>query len=197
MVRLRQRVVIVPDTDGTLDPPVRRVQGVGVVAAVVAPGRRSRPWSRARRRCRCGCGRPGRRGTPGSFQQTTSGNQRGTVSAMVPPGRSTRTSSTSAWMSAGTCSRISAATIRSNSPSAKGRQCVALLHVGLGTRRHLAGRRHRGEHVAGPGRARRRPGRGRRRRRRGGTSRTRVGRRRSRGRAPAPPAAARAGRSQR
>src|SRR6478735_2149530 len=50
----------------------------------------------------------------------TSGSQRGTVIASVPPGRSTRTSSliasTSAWM----CSRISAATMRSNSPSANG-----------------------------------------------------------------------------
>src|SRR6478735_1352331 len=50
----------------------------------------------------------------------TSGSQRGTVRAIVPPGRSTRTSSPSAWMSAGTCSRISAATTRSNSPSANG-----------------------------------------------------------------------------
>src|SRR6476619_1032871 len=50
----------------------------------------------------------------------TSGSQRGTVRAIVPPGRSTRTSSPSAWMSAGTCSRISAATTRSNSPSPNG-----------------------------------------------------------------------------
>src|SRR5690349_20472543 len=51
----------------------------------------------------------------------TSGSQRGTETASVPPGRSTRTSSliasTSAWM----CSSTSAATTRSNSPSAKGR----------------------------------------------------------------------------
>src|SRR4051794_40892556 len=50
----------------------------------------------------------------------TSGSQRGTETASVPPGRSTRTSSlmasTSAWM----CSSTSAATTRSNSPSANG-----------------------------------------------------------------------------
>src|SRR3954447_16912935 len=50
----------------------------------------------------------------------TSGSQRGTETARVPPGRRTRTSSliasTSAWM----CSSTSAATIRSNSPSANG-----------------------------------------------------------------------------
>src|SRR6478735_5337177 len=50
----------------------------------------------------------------------TSGSQRGTVMAIVPPGRRTRTSSviasTSAWM----CSSTSAATMRSNSPSANG-----------------------------------------------------------------------------
>src|SRR6478609_9450701 len=56
-----------------------------------------------------------------SFQLTTSGIQRGTEIASVPPGRTTRTSSliasTSAWM----CSSTSAATTRSNSPSANGR----------------------------------------------------------------------------
>src|SRR3954453_6470239 len=50
----------------------------------------------------------------------TSGSQRGTETASVPPGRRTRTSSliasTSAWM----CSSTSAATTRSNSPSANG-----------------------------------------------------------------------------
>src|SRR3954454_15636178 len=50
----------------------------------------------------------------------TSGSQRGTEMARVPPGRRTRTSSviasTSAWM----CSSTSAATMRSNSPSANG-----------------------------------------------------------------------------
>src|SRR3954454_21491244 len=55
-----------------------------------------------------------------SFQQIASGSHRGTVIAIVPPGRSTRTSSSSAWRSAGTCSRISAATIRSNYPSPNG-----------------------------------------------------------------------------
>src|SRR6476661_4027680 len=39
---------------------------------------------------------------------------------MVPPGRSTRTSSSMAWMSAGMCSSTSEATTRSNSPSANG-----------------------------------------------------------------------------
>src|SRR3954463_9419034 len=50
----------------------------------------------------------------------TSGSQRGTEIARVPPGRRTRTSSliaaTSAWM----CSSTSAATTRSNSPSPNG-----------------------------------------------------------------------------
>src|SRR5688572_25332470 len=49
-----------------------------------------------------------------------SGNHRGTVTAMVPPGRRTRTSSSMAWMSAGMCSSTSDATTRSNSPSANG-----------------------------------------------------------------------------
>src|SRR6476469_3316496 len=54
-----------------------------------------------------------------------SGNHRGTETASVPPGRSTRTSSSMAWMSAGMCSSTSAATTRSNSPSAKGSESAS------------------------------------------------------------------------
>src|SRR3954454_12147791 len=60
-----------------------------------------------------------------SLQQIASGSHRGTVIAIVPPGRRTRTSSSRAWRSAGTCSRISAATTRSNSPSPKGSESAS------------------------------------------------------------------------
>src|SRR5512139_4025836 len=60
-----------------------------------------------------------------SAQQIFSGNQRGTVTAIVPPGRSTRTSSAIAASSSGMCSRTSAATTRSNSPSAKGSESAS------------------------------------------------------------------------
>ncbi len=49
-----------------------------------------------------------------------SGPQRGTVTAMVPPGRSTRASSAMADSSSGMCSRTSDAMTRSKEPSAKG-----------------------------------------------------------------------------
>ena len=122
VVGLHQRVLVVVDADRALDPPVRRVQAVGVVR-----GRRTtRPAlcgladqlvvgvdpDVAARRCR-----GSRRRAP---SRSISGSQRGTVTAIVPPGRSTRTSSAIAWMSAGMCSRTSAATTRSNSPSANG-----------------------------------------------------------------------------
>ena len=123
--------------------------GVAAGPSVVQAGAR-RPCRPAPRRCRSGCGRPGRCGSRRTAaSRSTSGSQRGTVTATVPPGRSTRTSSAIAWMSAGMCSRISAATIRSNSPSANGSdERVALLDVGLGARGHLAGLLHRAEHVA-------------------------------------------------
>ena len=56
-----------------------------------------------------------------SAQQTFSGSQAGTVMAMVPPGRSTRVSSSSAARSSGTCSITSEAMIRSKAPSVNGR----------------------------------------------------------------------------
>ena len=51
-----------------------------------------------------------------SSQLTTSGPHRGTVTAIVPPGRSTRTSSAIAVVSSAMCSSTSEATIRSNEP---------------------------------------------------------------------------------
>ena len=93
------------------------------------------------------------------------GSQRGTVTAIVPPGRSTRTSSAIAAVSSGMCSSTSEATTRSNSPSANGSdERVALLDVGLGARR--APRPPRASRRTGRARrrARRRPGRRRPRR---------------------------------
>ena len=58
----------------------------------------------------------------GERQQTCSGSQAGTVTAMVPPGRSTRASSSSAAWSSGMCSSTSEAMTRSKAPSAKGRR---------------------------------------------------------------------------
>ena len=55
-----------------------------------------------------------------SAQQTRSGSQAGTVTATVPPGRSTRAISFSAAASFGMCSSISATMMPSNDPSAKG-----------------------------------------------------------------------------
>ncbi len=55
-----------------------------------------------------------------SAQLIASGTQRGTVTAMVPPGRSTRASSLMAARSSGMCSRTSDAITRSKVPSGKG-----------------------------------------------------------------------------
>ena len=49
-----------------------------------------------------------------------SGSQRGTVTAIVPPGRNTRTNSAMAAASVGMCSRTSAAITRSKAPSGNG-----------------------------------------------------------------------------
>ena len=57
-----------------------------------------------------------------SAQQTFSGSQAGTVMAMVPPGRSTRVSSSRAARSSGTCSMTSEAMTRSKEPSVNGRR---------------------------------------------------------------------------
>ena len=57
-----------------------------------------------------------------SAQLTASGPNRGTVTAMVPPGRSTRDSSAMAVPSSGMCSRTSDAMTRSKLASAKGRR---------------------------------------------------------------------------
>ena len=56
-----------------------------------------------------------------SAQLIASGPQRGTVTAMVPPGRSTRASSRMAARSSGMCSSTSEAMTRSKVPSGKGR----------------------------------------------------------------------------
>ncbi len=55
-----------------------------------------------------------------SAQHTLSGRNDGTVTAMVPPGRRTRTSSRMAPKSSSMCSSTSAAMMRSNVPSGKG-----------------------------------------------------------------------------
>ena len=56
-----------------------------------------------------------------SAQLMASGTQRGTVTAMAPPGRSTRASSRMAAVSSGMCSSTSEAITRSKVASAKGR----------------------------------------------------------------------------
>ena len=55
-----------------------------------------------------------------SAQHTRSGSQAGTVTAMVPPGRSTLVSSRAAAPSSGMCSMTSDAMMRSKVPSANG-----------------------------------------------------------------------------
>ena len=92
-LRTGQRVGVV-DADRALQPPVRRVQRVRVVRAAQRRGPPPRASARARAGGRCARGRRACRGSRwSSAQQTRSGQRVGTVTAMRPPGRSTRTSS--------------------------------------------------------------------------------------------------------
>ena len=60
-----------------------------------------------------------------SAQQTRSGSRRGTETASRPPGRSTRTSSSIAAPSSGTCSSVSEQITRSIDPPASGRRVTS------------------------------------------------------------------------
>ena len=148
---------------------------------------------------RCGRGRPGVSWySSDSAQLMTSGPQRGTVTAMAPPGRSTRASSRMAAASSGMCSSTSEAITRSKVPSAKGSAQRVALH---GRRRVARGDLprldHGGERAAHLGHLLGAGIEGHHRRRRGGPPRRRGGRTRSRGRARGPRARRRAGRSRR
>ena len=84
-----------------------------------------------------------------SAQQIRSGSQAGTVTATVPPGRSTRAISAMARLSSGTCSRISATMTASKAPSGNGSlvaSAVSATAAAGGT--GLAFGAHGGEHVA-------------------------------------------------
>ena len=100
------------------------MQGVSVVRPDGPQADVAQPGRRAARPGRCGCGRPpgwsvvARRTGPSTPARAS---QRGTVTASVPPGLSTRASSAMAVASSGRCSRTSAAMTRSNVPSGKGR----------------------------------------------------------------------------
>ena len=66
-----------------------------------------------------------------SAQQIRSASHAGTLTAMVPPGRSTRASSRMAASSSGMCSRTSAAMIRSKDPSGNGSRVASPRAVAL------------------------------------------------------------------
>ena len=120
-----------------------------------------------------------------SAQLTSSGPKRGTVTAIVPPGRSTRASSPIAARSSGRCSRTSEQMTRSNVASGNGRCSPSpwTVPTRASSRVELARRRPSRRTSSRRPRPRRGPRRGRRRRRRGAPPRRRGGRSRSRGRA--------------
>ena len=116
-------------------------------------------------------------------QLIASGPQRGTVTAMVPPGRSTRASSRMAATSSGMCSRTSEAMTRSKVASGNGRASASPCTAVAGMVGRQLPRLHHGAPTcrapAPPLRARHRA---RPRPRRAGPPRTRAGRIRNRGR---------------
>ena len=149
-VGLHQRVGVVGGAHRAAQPPVGGVQGVGQVGAArveagaahllaqLALGVDAHVAAHRRR---------GRGSRDEIAQQTCSGNQAGTVTAMVPPGRRTRTSSSRAARSSGTCSMTSEAMTRSKLPSANGQAGAVAVHGGgERRRRRLAGLLHGAEH---------------------------------------------------
>ena len=118
-----ERMVVVVHADCALQPPVRRVQGVGVMAADHLEGGRSQLGLRAPSPSRSARDRRPPQGVVlvGSIQLIFSGSHEGTVVASSPPRRTTRRSSARAPTSSVMCSSTSEVTTASKHSSGNGR----------------------------------------------------------------------------